>query len=63
MLKALGCKANGGALHIGFTATAYREDGKGFAEVFDKITFEIGITELVDSGYLVRPHGRECYLT
>lgn len=57
VLKDLGCKSNGDVLLLGFTATAFREDGKGLAEVFDKVIFEVGIKELIQGGYLIKPQG------
>jgi len=57
VIKALGCSESDGPLLLGFTATAFREDGKGLAEVFDKVTFELGISDLIEKGHLVKPKG------
>lgn len=42
---------------IGFTATAFRADGKGLGEVFDTIAYEKPASELITEGWLVRPQG------
>jgi len=44
-------------LLVGFSATAFRADGRGLGEVFDKIVYQKNIKELIDLGYLCRPHG------
>lgn len=42
---------------IGFTATAFRADGKGLGEAFDAIAYEKTTKELIAEGWLVRPQG------
>jgi superfamily II DNA or RNA helicase len=42
-----------GPLTLGVTATADRADGKGIGQVFDTVTFELGILDLIRDGYLV----------
>lgn len=44
-------------LLVGFTATAFRQDGRGLAEVFDTIAYERSIKQMVEDGYLCRPNG------
>lgn len=42
----------------GFTATMTREQG-GLAKVWQKTAYTIGLQELVDNGYLVKPHAKQ----
>lgn len=44
-------------LHVGFTATPQRADGKALAKVFKKIVHEYGLRRAIDEGYLVEPRG------
>lgn len=44
-------------LLVGFTATAFRNDSLGLAEVFDIIAYERSIRDMVSEGYLCRPNG------
>jgi superfamily II DNA or RNA helicase len=39
----------------GFTATPSRGDGKGLRSAFNNVADQIGIRELIDKGFLVRP--------
>ncbi|WP_051663457.1 DEAD/DEAH box helicase [Alicyclobacillus macrosporangiidus] len=51
----LGDKVRDGGLHLGLTATPYRADGAGLRKVFDGVAYAIGVTRLIDEGYLVPP--------
>lgn len=42
-------------LIVGFSATPFRNDGRGLGEIFDDVTFSMSIAELIEAGYLVRP--------
>lgn len=44
-------------LHVGFTATPQRADGKALAKVFRKIVYEYSLRRAVEEGYLVEPKG------
>lgn len=44
-------------LHIGWTATPQRADGKAMAEVFKRIVYEYSLRRAIEEGYLVEPHG------
>lgn len=44
-------------LHVGFTATVQRADGKAMAEVFKKIVYEYSLRRAIEEGYLVEPRG------
>ncbi|HLY68385.1 MAG TPA: DEAD/DEAH box helicase [Puia sp.] len=44
-------------LLVGFTATAFRNDGKGLGEVFDHVVYEKDIKYFIEHGYLVPPIG------
>lgn len=44
-------------LLCGFTATPFRQDSKGLAEVFDVIAYEKSIKDMVSEGYLSQPKG------
>lgn len=57
LLNQLGCGKTGNKLLIGFTATAFRLDGKGLGEVFDVIAYQKGTKELITEGWLVQPRG------
>jgi superfamily II DNA or RNA helicase len=39
-------------LLLGLTATPYRADGANLADVFDAITYQYGISDAIDDGYL-----------
>ncbi|WP_051663491.1 DEAD/DEAH box helicase [Alicyclobacillus macrosporangiidus] len=56
--EALGFLGDGvreGTLHLGLTATPYRADGAGLRKVFDGVAYAIGVTRLIEEGYLVPP--------
>lgn len=57
VIDRLGFGQNTKKLLVGFTATAFREDGKGLGEVFDAIAFEKDTKSMIDEGWLVRPQG------
>ena len=42
---------------VGFTATAFRSDGKGLASSFDRVVYELNIKDLIERGYLCPPKG------
>lgn len=44
-------------LLVGFTATAFRNDGRGLGEIFDVISYEMDTRDLIDSRYLCPPLG------
>lgn len=44
-------------LHVGFTATGQRADGKAMAEVFKRVVYEYSLRRAIEEGYLVEPHG------
>lgn len=44
-------------LHVGFTATPQRADGKAMAAVFKRIVYEYSLRRAIEEGYLVEPHG------
>lgn len=44
-------------LHIGWTATPQRSDGKAMAEVFKKIVFDYPLRRAIEEGYLCEPFG------
>ena len=48
-----------GMLLLGVTATAFRKDGVGLGNVFDKIVFERSIAAMVTAGYLCPPRAIE----
>lgn len=48
---------SGGRLLTGVTATAYRADRRGLGEVFQKITYERSILEMIQDGYLCDARG------
>lgn len=50
-------------LHLGWTATPQRADGKAMAEVFKKITFEYSLRRAIEEGYLVEPRGIRVHTT
>ena len=37
---------------LGVTATADRADGRGLADIFEEIVFEVGMLEMIEQGYL-----------
>lgn len=44
-------------LLVGFSATPFRQDSKGLAEVFDKIIYTKTTKEMINEGYLCKPVG------
>ena len=42
--------------HLGLTATPFRGDGENLRDIFPNIAFEIKRGEMVDDGWLTRPH-------
>ncbi len=44
-------------LLCGFTATAFRQDGKGLGEIFEVVAYECSTKKLIDEGYLCPPVG------
>ena len=57
VLDELGFGAQTDRLLVGFTATAFRNDGKGLGEVFDVVTYERTIKEMIEEEYLCQPNG------
>lgn len=45
----------GGAIHLGFTATPVRADGKGLKDAYDGIVVAVPISRLIAEGHLVAP--------
>lgn len=45
--------ANPNLRHLGVTATPKRSDGDGLSRVYQKVSFKLGIKELIGLGYLV----------
>lgn len=48
----LDAESANGTLHVGFTATPMRNDKKGLATIYDKITYEGQFIDFVSAGYL-----------
>lgn len=48
---------NNSILHLGFTATPTRSDGKALAEVYEKITYSYSLREAIQDGWLVDIRG------
>lgn len=46
-----------GWLHLGVTATPFRADKQGLGTVFDKVSYQISIKELIEQGYLCNLRG------
>jgi ATP-dependent helicase IRC3 len=57
VLDALDFGAGTKRLLVGFTATAFRQDGRGLGEVFDSISYEKNVKSLIQEGYLCPPRG------
>lgn len=57
VLDELGFGTQTDRLLVGFTATAFRNDGKGLGEIFDVISCERTIKEMIEDSYLCRPIG------
>ena len=52
VLRTLGCLRPGGPLTVGFTATAGRGDGVGLGAVWQEITYQRGIIQMIAEGFL-----------
>jgi ATP-dependent helicase IRC3 len=52
ILEALGAFADDGPLLLGVTATSDRGDGRGLADIFQQIVFEVPLLEMIERGYL-----------
>lgn len=52
ILEGLGCLADDGPLTVGFTATAGRSDNVGLGVVWQEITYQRGIVQMIAEGYL-----------
>ena len=52
ILEALRAFETDGPLVLGVTATADRADGRGLADIFEAIVFEVGMLEMIEQGYL-----------
>jgi superfamily II DNA or RNA helicase len=52
ILDGLGCMADGGPLTCGFTATAGRTDKVGLGHVWQEITYQRGIIQMIAESYL-----------
>ena len=59
ILDRLGCMDAGGPLTVGWTATAQRTDKLRLGEVWQEITVQRGILQMIAEGYLVDPHGQQ----
>jgi superfamily II DNA or RNA helicase len=57
ILKQLGFDKGTDRLLVGFTATPFRNDGRGLAEVFDTIFYQKDIKQMIEEGYLCQPNG------
>lgn len=57
VLSALGFFEKGEKLLCGFSATPFRNDGKGLGEVFEKVVYRKTVKELIALGYLCPPKG------
>jgi ATP-dependent helicase IRC3 len=57
VLHSLGFGSKTDRLLCGFTATAFRQDGRGLGEVFDKVSYQRTIKEMIADGYLCPPKG------
>lgn len=57
VLNSLGFGTGTNRLLCGFSATPFREDGNGLAEVFDAIVYERTIKDMIAEGYLCQPQG------
>lgn len=63
VLREAGCyEPASGVQAFGFTATMSRADGAALGQVWQNITFERGMREMIHDGYLVPPRGRRVYV-
>jgi superfamily II DNA or RNA helicase len=52
ILRGLGCFRDDGPLTVGFTATAGRGDGVGLGAVWQEVTYQRGIIQMIAEGFL-----------
>jgi hypothetical protein len=52
ILEALGVFADDGPLLLGVTATSDRGDGRGLADIFQQIVYEVPLLDMIERGYL-----------
>ena len=57
VIESLGFAKDTPKLFTGFTATAFRNDGKGLAEIFDIVAYQKKIKDMINDGYLCQPSG------
>ena len=57
ILESLGFGRGTQYLLAGFTATGFRNDSKGLGEIFDAITYQRNIKEMIQDGHLCAPRG------
>lgn len=57
VIDSLGFGKGTNKLITGYTATAFRSDHRGLGEVFDVVSYQKKIKEMIDEGYLCRPRG------
>jgi len=57
ILNELGFGPGTDKLLVGFTATPFRSDSKGLGDIFDVVSYEKSIKEIIEQGYLCRPSG------
>lgn len=58
VIKGLGFMGDDSSkLLVGVTATPFRGDGRPLADVFQEVTYQIGIIDLIERGHLVDPRG------
>lgn len=57
VLKTLGFIDSSEKLLVGFSATPFRNDGRGLGEVFEKVSYVKTIKEMISLGYLCPPKG------
>lgn len=60
ILRELGAFQPDGPLVYGFSATLDRADGLALGDVFDEIAHVVGMEELIERGWLLRPVGIKC---
>jgi superfamily II DNA or RNA helicase len=57
VIDELGFGKDTNKLICGFSATCWRDDGKGLGEIYDTIAYEKNIKEMIEEGYLCPPKG------